>query len=388
MEGPKGRASVMDYPHPLTRLAPDGTIDLENAYATGAGEWDDVAIAYGYQDFPAGVDPASALDGILREARGRGLVFLTDQDARSPGTAHPGASLWDNGTDAIAELDRVMRVRRAALDRFGETAIRRGMPLAMMEDAFVPLFLHHRYQTAAAAKAIGGARYSYALRGDGQRPLDPVPAAEQSKAIDAVLRTIRAAELTVPRAILEHLPPRPEGYAAHRDLFARATGITFDPLAPADAATAITVSLLLDPDRVSRLVAQHALDPKLPGLDTMLDRLVGEAFRSGAATSPYEAEVTRTVRAQVVGGIERVASSASLPQARAIARSKLEELKGALEKGQAGEEVSERASRRFFADRIGRFLDGKQAPGEVLPVPTPPPGEPIGDEDVLGCAGE
>ena len=44
----------MDYPHPLVTLKADGTLDYSQVYATGIGEWDKVAIAYGYQDFPEG----------------------------------------------------------------------------------------------------------------------------------------------------------------------------------------------------------------------------------------------------------------------------------------------------------------------------------------------
>src|SRR5499425_2582816 len=46
------RSSVMDYPPPVAKLAADGSVDLRDAYATGIGEWDKVAIAWGYQDFP------------------------------------------------------------------------------------------------------------------------------------------------------------------------------------------------------------------------------------------------------------------------------------------------------------------------------------------------
>jgi hypothetical protein len=35
-------------------------------------------------------------------------------------------------------------VRRAALDRIGEAALRRNRPMALMADALVPLVLHHR----------------------------------------------------------------------------------------------------------------------------------------------------------------------------------------------------------------------------------------------------
>jgi hypothetical protein len=376
-EGSKGRASVMDYPHPLTKLRADGSIDLSDAYGAGIGAWDEVAIAYGYQDFPAGTDEARALDRILSDGRKRGLVFLTDQDARAPGTAHPDASLWDNGTDAAAELDRVLKVRRAALDRFGERAIRNGAPLANLEDALVPLFLHHRYQTAAAAKSVGGERYAYAMRGDGQEPVRAVPAEEQERALEAILRTLDPAELSVPRSVLDRIPPRPEGYPMHRELFPRRTGVTFDPIAPAEAAAAITVSLLLEPDRAGRLVAQHAVDPGLPGLDRVLDRLVAVTFRDAVPSSPYEAEIARAVRVQVAAGIERVLTSSPMPQARAIARRKLEELRSSL--GDPAQDEQERASRAYLAAEIGRLLEGKDPAPVLLPVAVPPPGEPIGD---------
>ncbi|MCG7859097.1 zinc-dependent metalloprotease, partial [Flavihumibacter sediminis] len=45
------RASVMDYPHPLIRLTAKGTIDMSEVYDTKIGEWDKLAIAYGYSQF-------------------------------------------------------------------------------------------------------------------------------------------------------------------------------------------------------------------------------------------------------------------------------------------------------------------------------------------------
>ncbi len=62
------RASVMDYPHPLVRLNRRGEIDLSNAYDNKIGEWDKVAITWGYQDFPPGTDEQKALDKILTDA--------------------------------------------------------------------------------------------------------------------------------------------------------------------------------------------------------------------------------------------------------------------------------------------------------------------------------
>ncbi len=87
------RASVMDYPQPLAKLKADGSIDLSDAYATGIGEWDKVAIAYGYSDFAPGSDERAVLNKILTDAIARGLPFLSDQDARPPGSAHPATHL-------------------------------------------------------------------------------------------------------------------------------------------------------------------------------------------------------------------------------------------------------------------------------------------------------
>ena len=99
-------------------------------------------------------------------------MFITDEDARPFGSAHPRAHLWDNGSDPAAELDRVLDVRAAALKNFGENAIKPGTPMAQLEQTLVPLYLFHRYQTEAAIKEIGGLDYRYNLRGDGQSGRD------------------------------------------------------------------------------------------------------------------------------------------------------------------------------------------------------------------------
>ena len=121
-----GRISVLDYPHPLITLDDDGNIDLSDAYDVGIGDWDKVAITYGYQDFPQGTDEPTALERILDDAWDQDLIYLTNQDL----DANPRVHQWANGVDPAVELERMLEVRRAALDRFGEAAIRRDMPLA------------------------------------------------------------------------------------------------------------------------------------------------------------------------------------------------------------------------------------------------------------------
>ena len=382
------RASVMDYPHPLVRLTADGRIDLSQAYDQKIGEWDKVAVAYGYQDFPEGVNEAAALDSILASARARGLHFISDQDARPVGGAHPQAHLWDNSVDAAAELRRMLDVRRAALARFGENTIRRGRPLATIEEALVPLYLHHRYQTEAAVKAIGGLYYTYAIRGDGQVPLRPVPAQEQTRALDALLATLRPSELALPASLLRLIPPRPYDYDLHRELFRRYTGITFDAISPAATAADMTISLLLNPQRAARLVEQHALDPQLPGLDFVLDRVIDAVF-APAPADPYHAEIQRAEQRVLADELVQLASDADMPQVRAVASYALDQLRRRLAPPTGSE--AQRAHRFALAADIERFLERPAEPVRMRPAaPDIPPGAPIGQPDathLLECGG-
>jgi hypothetical protein len=377
----QGRASVMDYPHPLVKLAADGSVDLSDAYATGMGAWDRVAVTWGYADFAPGTDEAAALDRILTEARGRGLTFLTDEDARPAGGAHPGAHLWDNGTDAARELDRVMAVRKAALARFGEGAIRRGTPMAQLEEALVPLYLSHRYQAEAAVKLVAGVDYTYALRGDGQTPLRPLAGAEQRRALRSVLATIDANELALPASILAKIPPRPAGFDAHRELFPRWTGITFDAVSPAAAAADLSVSLLLHPERAARLVEQHAQDPSLPGLDETM-RLLTELTFGRSQLERYPAEVNRAIQGVVVRRLMDLAATAPMPQVRAAAHHHLAGLQ--IRMGRTVEPVGSVGMHQYLTAEIDRFLKREWKPEERVTPPAMPPGAPIGSGEEAG----
>ncbi|HEY5839089.1 MAG TPA: zinc-dependent metalloprotease, partial [Pyrinomonadaceae bacterium] len=202
------RASVMDYPAPFVKLGADGSPDISEAYAKGIGEWDKVAIAYGYQDYPAGTDEKAALDKVLSDAFNRGLMYLTDQDARPGGASTSVAHLWDNGTNVIDGLANIVRVRDVALHRLGENNIREGAPLATLEDVLVPLYMGHRYQVEAVTKLIGGEDYSFSLRGKGDRNPQIIPPAEQKRALSAVLETLKPHNLKLPESLLRLIPPR------------------------------------------------------------------------------------------------------------------------------------------------------------------------------------
>jgi len=78
-----GRSSVMDYPHSLAKIKKNGTIDLSDAYTDNIGEWDKISVAFGYKDYPEGVDQDKASKEILDESFKDGIYYLTDKDSGS-----------------------------------------------------------------------------------------------------------------------------------------------------------------------------------------------------------------------------------------------------------------------------------------------------------------
>lgn len=369
----KGWISVLDYPHPFAELRPDGTIDISNAYEARIGDWDKASVNWGYRQFPPGTNEAVELRRILTEAWDADLRYLTNQDT----DIHPRSDQWSNGTNQADELMRLMRLRRTALDRMGEQTIRLNQPMATLEEPLVPIYMHHRYAVESTASAIGGQDFVYAMRGDGRTPTKWETAANQRKAIDALAETLKPAELTIPRKILDLIPPRPSGFGMHRELFARSTGEAFDPLAPATIAADVTIGFTLEPARAARMVAQHALDSSLPGLGEVIDRLARATFDAATANS-YEASVRRATSRVLVDRLTWLASVSSNSQVRAIAAGKLDALQTRLRAGE-GDDL-DAAHNSLLAADIKRFLDRPAETARLMPPPNAPPGAPIGGD--------
>jgi len=267
------RSSVMDYPFPLIRFNANEQLDLSDAYGVGIGEWDKRTVLYAYQDFPEELDDAASRQEILEDTIASGLLYVADEDSRDPGTANPVGNLWDNGADAIAELEHLLKVRSYALGNFSENNIRPGRPLATLEEVLVPVYLLHRFQIQAVGKLIGGQYFNYAMRGDGQTAPVTVASGKQQAAIDILIRTLDPSLLMLPQSVIDIIPPRPPGHALGRESFGRSTGVTFDPLAPAASAISLTLDVLLNQQRAARLNVFHAADPSLPGFETILYEL-------------------------------------------------------------------------------------------------------------------
>jgi hypothetical protein len=376
--------SVMDYPHPYVTLGNDDHIDVSHAYAASIGDWDKISIDYGYRDFGAHVSAEAekaALDQILSKADREGQVFITDEDARPFGSAHPHAHLWDNGNDPAAELERVLAVRAAALKHFGENAIKPGTPMAQLEQMLVPLYLFHRYQTEAAVKEIAGLDYRYNLRGDGLP--DPVvfDPAQQRKALASVLKTLAPETLTLPESILHLLPPVPPGYPRTHESFPSHTGLTFDPIATAESAADLTLSVLLDPARASRLIEYHMRVPASPALRSVLEAISSTVAERPEAGHTMSSEVERAVEFRALEAMLSLAVNAQASsQARAIALFHIRDLLKQWTSTPLPQDLAEAIHRSALIDRIQQFERDPDKFVPAKPVPAPP-GMPIGDEE-------
>ena len=245
----KGRSSVMDYPHPTLSLK-DKKVDFTNAYDTKIGDWDKVAIAYSYGEYSG--DEDASLNKLLDDAFKNGARFITDQDARPQGSAHAYAHLWDNGANVSTELDNLLAIRKHAIANFSIDNIKTNQPYSVLEDVFVPLYFFHRYQTEGVTKVIGGLDYSYALKGDGSTIVKRVPGKTEKKALVSVLKTLNVEELAIPKKLLNLFPPRAFNYGRTRESFKSKTGVAFDPFGAVETASAMTLGLLLHPERVTR----------------------------------------------------------------------------------------------------------------------------------------
>ena len=370
--------SVMDYPHPWITLDSSGNPDLSHAYSTGIGAWDKIAIQYGYSQFSSGTNEHEALDAILSKAQADDLYFISDQDSRPPGGAHPYSHLWDSGPDPAAELDRILQVRNAALTQFGENAIPMGRPWSEIEDALVPLYLMHRYQTEAAAKEVGGLNYRYALRGDGQMVTEIVSPANQQKALYELLKTISPSTLTLSESLLKILPPRPPGYPRTLESFAGHTGLTFDPDAATESATEITLGLLFNPQRASRLAEYHARDAQYPSLQEVIEATISVTWKAPTAHA-MQAKTQRITRSEVTEHLLALAANnAASVDARTIARAEVLSLRSWIGTVSAASSEDKALNTTTLA-RIDLFL---KDPEKFVPAPPPPvpPGQPIGDD--------
>lgn len=320
-----GRSTVMDYPHPQVDLR-NGKLTLDQAYREGLGEWDLYAIAYGYGDHNDSTRAA-----LVQQAKQQGLEYMADEDARPEGGVSATGHLWDNGTDSVAELNRLSQVRAAALQQFGLDNIATNRPLSALHEALVPIYALHRYQVEAVSKLIGGAHYEYELKGDYDQPkgFRWVNADQQQAALTALLDTLTPQFLALPRELLALIPPKAYGDTDGRESFQSRNGLAFDPLSAAEASANHTLSLLLHPQRLNRLSSQQQLD-------ALLATLIKHTLQQDAGADAAGLIRQRVSHVAFYQLMQSLNSADLAPEARATLRAQLTQLGKQLQKRDDG----------------------------------------------------
>ena len=282
------RASVMDYPHPFFEInETTNTISADNAYAENIGVWDKAVIEYGYQEFSKQTE-AKSLTAIIERNNKKHMLFISDPDSRNIGDSQPYSSLWDNGANTIDELERVINVRALALNKFGAASLHSGRPYSDLQEILVPVYYFHRYQATAAAKWIGGIDYSYLLKqgNSTNQTFTFADANQQQRALNALLVTLTPKFLMLNKSIANIIPPKAYGHYLSRESLQGNTGKLFDQTALAAASIQHTLSLLLEPSRLARLIQQSSLNNNYMSVGNLGDKIHDKIMENN--TSGFE----------------------------------------------------------------------------------------------------
>lgn len=368
-----GRASVMDYPHPMLSLK-NGKIDFSKAYDDKIGEWDKVTVAYSYQDFKG--DEQVQLRKVLDDAFAKGLRYISDADARPKGGAHAYGHLWDNGNDIVKELGNILAIRKSAISKFSTDNIKSAEPYSVLEDVFVPLYFFHRYQTEGVVKVIGGLDYNYAVKGGDQVIVKRVEGKREREALEAVLKTLDVNEIGIPKHILSLFPPRAMGYSRSRESFKSKNGVAFDPFGAVETSSQMTLELLLHPQRVSRLIQHKSLDKGQLGFMELLDILIKATIKKEHKDSYYQ-ELQNVVNVQVLHQLfSLISNKSTYKQVNAITTAKLMEIKDhyRLSKKKGLEKIYQQE----MVAMINRFMKNPKS-FKKINAPKIPDGSPIGN---------
>ncbi|MFN3521928.1 MAG: zinc-dependent metalloprotease [Phenylobacterium sp.] len=234
------RASVMEYPTPRVKVV-DGKLDLSESFQKAIGAYDTFMVRYAYTPF-APENEAAGLDGVIRDMRGHGVIYVPSTD--------PRWTWYDDRATPQAYLSETAAARKIMLAGFGPAMLEPGEPLGAMRDMRLWMaYLHDRWAIESGLKYVGGLFTNIVVKGEELPPTEFIPGATQRQVLNQLLDAVEPEALALPPALLAQLTPDPGG--ALEDLSEDAA---FDAMRAARIRAALVLEPLFAKDRAARMV--------------------------------------------------------------------------------------------------------------------------------------
>jgi hypothetical protein len=183
--------SIMDYP------SPNVAVDRKQQgyyYSPSVGTYDQWAIKWAYTEVPGDMGPkaeAEALKSIASEASLPEHAYGTDYDTYPAGALDPHSSIWDLGDNQLRWAKDRVTVCKNILEKgnLESRVVAKGESYVPLRYAVVTLLVQEYLALSKAVKYVGGQYTARPHRGvdGGQLPLDPVPASEQTEALNFLI---------------------------------------------------------------------------------------------------------------------------------------------------------------------------------------------------------
>ncbi|HZU21227.1 MAG TPA: zinc-dependent metalloprotease, partial [Terriglobales bacterium] len=361
-----GRGSVMEYYAPRIKIRADGSADMSDAWMQGVGSYDKWAIEWGYSQGQPNASPEQErrrLDAIVkREAIDAKRVWGSSQD--------PRWVAYDDGSDPIAQLGDMYKLRAALLKNFGANMLPAGEPWSDLGNLFPLVYMFHQYQLNAVVNMVGGAEIPPALKGDGQTPISVYPGEVQRSALAALMQALDAQQLDVRPELWQILAPFDgPGFGGDPERFRSSAGYLFSPEDGARAVCELVIGGLLEPSRVQRLITIQHEDHNAITPTDLVNSLVDAVFpQSGETTPGLLGGVVQTELAERF--MILAADSNATPEAQSIGWMGVDKVEGRVARGP-------NAMQHRLAMEIAAFRRDPKANVPRLKPSGAPPGPPI-----------
>ena len=340
-------ASVMEYPTPRVKVT-NGRLDLSDAFQRAIGPYDEMMAKYAYSVFPAGQEKAG-LDGVIRELRTRGLLFVPETD--------PRWSWYDDRATPSEYLKETMAARAIMLNNYGQNILRPGEPVGALRDARLSItYLHHRWAIGSGVRYVGGMFHSFNVKGDAGAPTEIVPAATQREVLGLLLSAIAPAALELPEPLLAQLTPHPGS-----NLEDMSSDYAFDHLRAARILAAMVLGDLLQPDRAARLVAFADRQTNALTLPDVVAEVLKATWGPHGSESPRHVSIRRVTERAALDALMILGGHAdTTPEVRAYVLQQIRALGQSLAARKDADPMAEAHLRQAETD-ITRYLQNPAA---------------------------